>query len=148
MDVAAVDVDGSDETPSTPTPPGETLATVDACPEPLVLELDVDPLSPLRSPSPTALAPAVVDDEDGVALPCDVHALPTLVVGDRPADASAVKQEDPEGDPPPPLPPVLFAEALSDADDGPVPQLVPRLASVGTPGDASAVEHVDALVGS
>ena len=47
-----------------------------------------------------------------------------------------------------PLLPEPFALKSSDADDGPVPQLVPRLASVGKPGDASAVKHVEAYVGS
>jgi hypothetical protein len=46
------------------------------------------------------------------------------------------------------LPSEPFAEKSSETEDGPVPQLVPRLRSVGTPGDASAVEHVDAKVGS
>jgi hypothetical protein len=36
----------------------------------------------------------------------------------------------------------------SDADDGAVPHAVPRLTSVGTPGEASAVEQVVAFVGS
>jgi len=56
---------------------------------------------------------------------------------------------DPEGPPLAPLAPLLSeAEKLSDAVDGPVPQLVSRLTSVGTPGEASAVEQVEAFVGS
>jgi hypothetical protein len=55
---------------------------------------------------------------------------------------------DPDGVPAAPLLPEPFALKSSDAEDGTVPQLVPRLASVGTPGEASAVEHVEAYVGS
>jgi hypothetical protein len=51
---------------------------------------------------------------------------------------------DPDGVPAAPLLPEPFALKSSDAEDGDVPQLVPRLASVGTPGEASAVEQVDA----
>jgi hypothetical protein len=51
---------------------------------------------------------------------------------------------DPDGVPAAPLPFELFEAKSSDTKDGLVPQLVPRLASVGTPGEASAVEHVDA----
>jgi hypothetical protein len=43
---------------------------------------------------------------------------------------------------------VSFALKSSEAEDHDVPQLVPRLALVGTPGDTSAVEQVDAFVGS
>jgi hypothetical protein len=46
------------------------------------------------------------------------------------------------------LPPASFALKSSDAVDGWAPQLVPRLAPVGTPGEASAVEQVAAFVGS
>ena len=46
------------------------------------------------------------------------------------------------------MPSVSFAEKSSDTDDGELPQFVPRLASVGTPGSASAVKQVDAKVGS
>jgi hypothetical protein len=41
-----------------------------------------------------------------------------------------------------------LAPACSEAVVGCVPQLVPRLALVGTPGAASAVEQVEAFVGS
>ena len=68
--------------------------------------------------------------------------------GDGPAEASARKHAEPDGVPDAPFPSEPFAEKSSEADDGWVPQLVPRLASVGTPGDASAVEHVEARVGS
>ena len=103
----------------------------------------VDPLRapfPLSSPLPGAV--------EGLVPPCVVHGLLRSVVGDAPADAFAPRHVDPEGDPPPPLPSVPFAEKFSDADDGALPQLVPRLASVGTPGVASAVEQVEAYVGS
>jgi hypothetical protein len=70
------------------------------------------------------------------------------VVGDTPAEASAPRHDDAEGPPAAPLPSALLAEKSSEAVDGPLPQLVPRLASVGTPGDTSAVEHIDAFVGS
>ena len=87
------------------------------------------------------------DPAEGVPL-CALHEPLTSAVGDEPADASARKHAEPDGDPEPPLPSELLAEKSSDADDGAVPQLVPRLASVGTPGEASAVEHVEAFVGS
>jgi hypothetical protein len=44
-----------------------------------------------------------------------------------------------------PAPP---AEKVSPTVEGPLPHIVPALAIVGTPGDASAVLHVDAAVGS
>jgi hypothetical protein len=69
-------------------------------------------------------------------------------VGDGPAEASAKKHAEPDGVPEAPFPSELFAEKSSEADDGWVPHLVARLASVGMPGDASAVEHVEARVGS
>jgi hypothetical protein len=84
---------------------------------------------------------------EGVAL-CSAHELLRSAVGDGPAEASARKHADPDGVPDAPFPSELFAEKSSEADEGSVPQLVPRLASVGTPGDASAVEHVEARVGS
>jgi hypothetical protein len=46
------------------------------------------------------------------------------------------------------LPFASLAPESSETVDGEVPQLVPRLTSVGTPGEASAVEQVDAFVGS
>jgi hypothetical protein len=70
------------------------------------------------------------------------------VVGLVPADPFAIRQADPEGPPAAPLPSEPFAPKSSEAEDGCVPQFVPRLASVGTPGDASAVEQVEAFVGS
>jgi len=70
------------------------------------------------------------------------------LVGEGPADAFAIKHAEPEGDPAAPLASEPFAEKSSDAEDGWVPQFVPRLASVGTPGDASAVEQVERYVGS
>ena len=83
---------------------------------------------------------------DGVAPPCAVHELVRSVVGDVPAEAFAPRHVDPEGPPLAPLPSEPFAEKLSDAVDGPVPQLVSRLTSVGTPGEASTVEQVDAFL--
>lgn len=77
-----------------------------------------------------------------------MHELLRSAVGDGPADALAPRHDDAEGCPAAPLPSALLAEKSSDADDGVLPQFVLRLASVGTPGDASAVEHVDAWVGS
>ncbi len=67
---------------------------------------------------------------------------------DGPADALATRHVDPDGVPAAPVPFEAFAEKSSEAADGCVPQAVPRLTSVGTPGDASAVEHVEAKVGS
>jgi hypothetical protein len=77
-----------------------------------------------------------------------VQGVPTLLVGEGPADAFAVKHAAPAGPPPVPLPSAPFADKLSEADDAWSPHIVPRLASVGTPGEASAVEHVEARVGS
>ena len=65
-------------------------------------------------------------------------------MGDGPAEASARRHAEPDGVPDVPFPSELFAEKSSEAEDGSVPQLVPRLASVGMPGDASAVEQVEA----
>jgi hypothetical protein len=102
--------------------------------------------APLRVPF--ALSSRVLDTADGLVLPSAVQVLPKSVVGDGPADAFAPRHVDPEGPPEAPLLSAPFAEKSSDAADGPVPQLVPRLASVGTPGEASAVEQVEAFVGS
>jgi hypothetical protein len=71
-----------------------------------------------------------------------------LALGVVPADPFARKHADPEGPPLPPLPSAPLAPACSEAVVGCVPQLVPRLALVGTPGAASAVEQVEAFVGS
>jgi hypothetical protein len=93
-----------------------------------------------------------VAESDGVAVLVAVleavQPLVRSVVGEGPVDASAPRQVDPDGVPAPPLPSELRERKSSDAEDGRVPQLVPRLASVGTPGETSAVEHVDAYVGS
>jgi hypothetical protein len=94
---------------------------------------------------PFAFAP---DEPAGLVALCALHESLRSAAGAGPADASARKHAEPDGVPEAPFPSELLAEKSSDADDGPVPQLVPRLASVGTPGDASAVEHVDARVGS
>jgi hypothetical protein len=92
---------------------------------------------------------AFPEDEpaDEVAL-CWLHGLLRSAAGFGPAEASARKHEEPDGVPDVPLPSELVAEKSSKADDGSAPQLVPTLASVGTPGDASAVEQVEAYVGS
>jgi hypothetical protein len=84
-----------------------------------------------------------VFEPEGVAPLEAVQPLPRSVVGDKPADASAPRHVDPDGVPAAPLP-EPFALKSSDAEEGCVPQLVPRLASVGTPGVTSAVEHVEA----
>jgi hypothetical protein len=73
---------------------------------------------------------------------------PKSVVGLVPADPLAVRHADPEGRPAAAFRSEPFAPKSSEAEDGCVPQFVPRLASVGTPGDASAVEQVEAFVGS
>jgi hypothetical protein len=80
--------------------------------------------------------------------PCAVHVVLSSLVGDGPADVLTRKHADPDGVPPAPLPSEPFAEKSSEAEDGWAPQFVPRLASVGTPGDATAVEQVEAFVGS
>ena len=54
----------------------------------------------------------------------------------------------PEGAPLPPLPSAPFAPACSEADVGCAPHAVARLTSVGTPGEAPALEQVEAFVGS
>jgi hypothetical protein len=77
-----------------------------------------------------------------------VQVVSSPVVGLVPADPLAIKHADPEGPPAAPLPSEPFAPKPSEAEDGCVPQFVPRLALVGTPGDASAVEQVEAFVGS
>ena len=127
-DAGAVAVDGRDAIPST-----LAASRAAASLEPLAV---VPFCVPFPAPLPTAL--------DEVAPLGVVHALLKSVVGDGPADASAPRHVDPEGVPPAALPSEPFAEKSSDAEDGAFPQFVPRLASVGTPGDASAVEHVDA----
>lgn len=112
-----------------------------AKPWPLVFErvVGVALLDPFAFPA---------DEPAGAVAVCSPHELLTSAVGDSPAEASARKHAEPDGVPEAPFPSELFAEKSSDADDGPVPQLVPRLMSVGTPGDASAVEQVEARVGS
>jgi hypothetical protein len=97
--------------------------------------------------APLVVWPPVVGNLNAVASG-PAHVPVSSVAGDGPADASASGHADPEGAPPARLPPASFAEKSSDAVDGSVPQLVPRLTSVGTPGEASAVEQVAAFVGS
>ena len=102
----------------------------------------------VAAPPCTEFALWLLEVVDGVAPPCAVHELVRSVVGDVPAEVFAPRHVDPEGPPPAPLLSEAFAEKSSDAEEGAVPQLVSSLASVGTPGDASVVEHVEALVGS
>jgi len=138
--------------PSSPSDPGAVaVAGREAIPSKPVAGRDVvalesvDPASfgvPLARPAPP------VNGVDELASPCPVQDELRSLVGEGPADAFATKQEEPDGDPAAPLASEPFAEKSSDAEDGWVPQLVPRLASVGTPGDASVFEHVDRYVGS
>lgn len=100
------------------------------------------PSSPVPAPAP---APGA---GDGVTPPWAAHPPLKSIVGEGPADASARRHADPEGVPAAPLPAASFPEKSSDTEDGDVPQFVLRLAFVGTPGSASAVEQVDANVGS
>jgi hypothetical protein len=72
-----------------------------------------------------------------------MHAVLSWPEAGTPPDAPATRQEEAEGFPLAPP-----AEACSDAVDGALPHIVPRLALDGTPGDASALVHVDALLGS
>lgn len=104
---------------------------------------EVAPLgAPFTLPFPGLAAP------DGFAPPCAAQVLVNPVVGVGPADASARRHADPDGVPAAPFPFASFALKSSEAEVHEVPQLVPRLAPVGTPGEASAVEQVDAYVGS
>src|SRR2546430_4652819 len=96
---------------------------------------------------PLAFAPAGAANVDGVALLWSHAALIWPVAG-TPAEVPARRHADPEGVPAALLPPTPATEKSSDAVDGPLPHIVPTLASVGTPGDTSAVLHVDAKVGS
>jgi hypothetical protein len=95
-----------------------------------------------------ATASAALESVGELASVCPAHALSRSVVGVGPADAFATRHVDADGVPAAPLPSVSFAEKSSDADDGCVPQLVPTLRLVGTPGVASAFEQVEAKVGS
>src|SRR3989475_8111646 len=97
---------------------------------------------------PVAFAPDGAENVDGVALLWSPHAALIWPVAGTPAEVPARRHADPEGVPAALLPPTPATEKSSDAVDGPLPHIVPRLAAVGTPGDASAVLHVDAEVGS
>ena len=115
-----------------------------ACREVVALE-STEPIPfcvPLAPPLPS------VDAVGELAALCAVQDELRSLVGEGPADAFASKHAEPDGDPAAPLPSEPLVEKSSDAEDGWVPQFVPRLASVGTPGDASPVEHVDRYVGS
>ena len=131
-DAGAVAVDGRPVIPSTP-----AASRADPAPE---------PFEAAALCAPFALWPLEIVDV--VPPPCVVHELRRSVVGDVPADAFAPRHVDAEGFPPAALLSEPIAEKSSDAEDGPVPQLVSRLTSVGTPGEASAVEQVEAYVGS
>ena len=93
---------------------------------------------------PLMRPPPLLEGMDSFVPPCGVHISLSSAVGEAPADASAARQDDPDGFPPAPLASDPLAEKASETEDGSVPQFVLTLASVGTPGDASAVEHVDA----
>ena len=97
---------------------------------------------------PLAFAPDGAANVDGVALLWSPQAALIWPVAGTPAEVPARRHADPEGVPAALLPPTPATEKSSDAVDGPLPHIVPTLASVGTPGDASAVLHVDAKVGS
>jgi hypothetical protein len=122
----------------------------DAMPRTLAANCSAPATEPLPAPAfaPFAFWLLAVDPAEELAAPCPVHVPLTLAVGDVPADPFARKHADPEGAPLPPLPSAPFAAACSEADVGCVPQAVARLTSVGTPGDVSAVEQVEAFVGS
>jgi hypothetical protein len=107
-------------------------------------------------PEPVPAAPFVVpfapwlpvpEPAEGPAGPSG-HAPLTPAVGDVPADPFAPKHADPAGAPDPPLPSDRLAPKSSEAEVACVPQAVARLTSVGTPGEASAIEQVEAFVGS
>jgi hypothetical protein len=106
-----------------------------------------------RHDEPLGLAPFVPALEgavkiEGVVPLGSVQALLIWPVAGNPAEVPAKRHADAEGAPAAPLPSAPPTENCSDAVDGPLPHIVPTLASVGTPGDASAVVHVDADVGS
>ena len=119
-------------------------STVAACRAVVALEpVEAAPFRiPLARPFP------VFEAADRLASPCVVQVVLSSLVGDGPADMLARKHAEPEGVPAAPLPSEPFAEKSSEAEDGWAPQFAPRLASVGMPGDASAVEQVEAFVGS
>ena len=109
------------------------------------------------APAPVPPAPLVaalvpwlpaVEPVEEVVAPCPGHVPVMSAVGDVPTDPFAPKQADPEGAPFPPLPSAPFAAACFETEVGCVPHAVARLTSVGTPGEAAAVEQVDAVVGS
>jgi hypothetical protein len=104
--------------------------------------------APPGPPDPLALKPVLPGTIDGVELLEDAHDEPSPVEGEAPAEASAVRHDEAEGEPAPPFPLALLAAESSETVDGVPPHAVPRLAFVGTPGDASAVLQVDAFVGS
>jgi hypothetical protein len=77
-----------------------------------------------------------------------VHGESSPAAGDVPAEAFAPRHVEAEGFPLPPFSSAPLAEKSSEAVDESEPHAVPRLASVGTPGEASAPRHDDARVGS
>lgn len=135
-DAPAVALEGSDAMPSTLMRFGESAAPEDVDDEPALAPFATFVVSPLFDPVVgTAPVPAA-------------HESVSAVVGEGPAEALAPRHVDPDGSPAAALPSVPFAEKSSDAVEGPLAQLVARLTSVGTPGEASAAEHVDRKVGS
>ncbi len=146
MDVDEVEVDGRESGPNTFAGSRDAfgLAPLEGSRWSRALKaVEVAALCPSCSRSPTAL-----EGVDGVGPACAAHELPKSIVGDKSTDVFASKHADPEGLPAAPLPSVPLADKSSDADDGLFPHVVPRLASVGTPAEASAVEQVEACVGS
>jgi hypothetical protein len=93
---------------------------------------------------PFAPAPDDAVNVEGVAPAGPLQAVLISPVAGTPAEESATRHADPDGAPAAPVPSAPLTEKSSDAVDGPLPHVVPTLASVGTPGDASAVLHVDA----
>ncbi len=133
-DAGAVALEGRPAIPSRPVVLPEVRALESVEPAPLCV-VPARPFAPFEA-------------VDEFASAGEAQLLSSSLVGDGPADALATRHVDPDGVPAAPVPFEPFAEKSSEAADGCVPQAVPRLTSVGTPGDASAVEHVEAKVGS
>jgi hypothetical protein len=108
---------------------------------------------PSRHDEPPGLVPFAPASDgaanvDGVAPRGSLQAVLIWPVAGTPAEVPARRHADPDGAPPAPLPSAPLTEKSSAAVDGPLSHIVPTLASVGTPGDASAVVQVDTMVGS
>src|SRR6267378_8321489 len=76
---------------------------------------------------PLAFAPVGAENVDGVALLWSPHAALIWPVAGTPAEVPARRHADPEGVPAALLPPTPATEKSSDAVDGPLPHIVPRL---------------------